>query len=189
MALLSPLIFTPLFTLIFGVDKYDWASMAAIRKGDDHDLAAAAHMDLEAIPGERDTPVDEMEVEQTKLLRASKIAKAMTVILTLALLVLWPMPMYGSGYIFSKKFFTGWVVVGIMWLIGSLCCVGLFPVFEGRKDLWYVFKAIYLDITGKKHPSTYHGPAATFTEGKETGTDTPPAAEGKEIPGEVAEKS
>ena len=114
MALLSPLIFTPLFTLIFGVDKYDWASMAAIRKGDDHDMAAAAHMDLEAIPGERDTPVDEMEVEQAKLLRASKIAKAMTVILTLALLVLWPMPMYGSGYIFSKKFFTGWVVVGIM---------------------------------------------------------------------------
>ena len=111
MALLSPLIFTPLFTLIFGVDKYDWVSMAAIRKGDDHDLAAAANMDLEAIPGERNETADEMEVEQTKLLRASKIAKAMTVILTLALLVLWPMPMYGSGYIFSKKFFTGWVVV------------------------------------------------------------------------------
>lgn len=192
MALLSPLIFTPLFTLIFGIDKYDWASMAAIRKGDDHDMAAEAGEDLEAIPGERDIPANEMEIEQTKLLRASKIAKAMTVILTLALLVLWPMPMYGSGYIFSKKFFTGWVVVGIMWLIGSLCCVGIFPVFEGRNDLLYVFKAIYLDITGKKHPSKYHGHAATFTEGKETGTETPPTAatgSDKEISDKVAEKS
>lgn len=188
MALLSPLIFTPIFTLIFGVDKYDWASMAAIRKGDDHDMAAEAGEDLEAIPGERDTSAEEMEVEQTKLLRASKIAKSMTVIMTLALLVLWPMPMYGSGYIFSKKFFTGWVVVGIMWLIGSLCCVGIFPVIEGRKDLVYVIKAIYLDVTGKKHPSKYHGPEATFVEGKETGSDTPPAAAEKGIP-EVAEKS
>ena len=188
MALLSPLIFTPIFTLIFGVDKYDWASMAAIRKGDDHDMAAEAGEDLEAIPGERDTSAEEMEVEQTKLLRASKIAKSMTVIMTLALLVLWPMPMYGSGYIFSKKFFTGWVVVGIMWLIGSLCCVGIFPVIEGRNDLVYVIKAIYLDVTGKKHPSKYHGPEATFVEGKETGSDTPPAAAEKGIP-EVAEKS
>ncbi len=80
-----------------------------------------------------------------------------------------------------------------MWIIGSLCCVGIFPVFEGRKDLLYVLKAIYLDVTGKKHPSKYHGPEATFVEGKEMGTETPPAAvtEGlaNEIDGKVDEKS
>lgn len=43
-------------------------------------------------------------------------------------------------------------------------------------DLLYVFKSIYLDISGKKHPSKYHGPEATYVEGKETGTDTPPTA-------------
>lgn len=62
------------------------------------------------------------------------------------------MPMYGSGYIFSKQFFTGWVVVGIIWIFCSLFAVGLFPIFEGRKTLAYTAKAIYLDITGKKHP-------------------------------------
>ena len=51
MALVSPLIFTPIFTFIFGLDHYDWASMAAIRTGDDHDLAAEAHVDLELVPG------------------------------------------------------------------------------------------------------------------------------------------
>ncbi|KIM98023.1 hypothetical protein OIDMADRAFT_83017, partial [Oidiodendron maius Zn] len=110
-ALLSPLIFVPVFTLIFGLDKYNWASMAAIRKGDDHDLAEAAHIDLELIPGEANVSAEDEAIEQQKLLRASKIAKTMTVFLTFALLVLWPMPMYGTGYIFSKKFFTGWVVV------------------------------------------------------------------------------
>ncbi|KAH6711548.1 urea active transporter-like protein [Leptodontidium sp. 2 PMI_412] len=179
MALLSPLIFTPIFTLIFGVDKYDWQSMAAIRKGDDHDLAEEADMDLEMVPGENNTTEEDMAIEQAKLLRASKIAKAMTVILTLALLVLWPMPLYGTGYIFSEKFFAGWVIVGIIWLIGSLMCVGVFPVWEGRKELLFTFKAIYLDITGKQHPSKHHRPETTYVEGKEAGTDTPPAVNEK----------
>lgn len=183
MALLSPLIFTPIFTLIFGVDHYDWLSMAAIRKGDDHDMAAEAHIDLELIPGERNETEIEQAAEQAKLLRASKIAKGMTVILTLALLVLWPMPMYGTGYIFSKKFFTGWVVVGIIWLIGSLMCVGVFPVFEGRKTLAFTAKAIFLDITGKKHPSAYHTSEATYVEGKK-GDESP---ENKEVTLDVKE--
>lgn len=181
MALLSPLIFTPIFTLSFGLDKYDWLSMAAIRKGDDHDLTDAANVDIELVPGEHTATASEEAMEQTKLLRASKIAKAMTVVLTLALLVLWPMPMYGTGYIFSKKFFTGWVVVGIMWLIGSLCCVGIFPVWEGRKDLFGTARSIYLDVTGKQHPGKFHRPEATFGEEKDVGTDTPPTGKEKEI--------
>lgn len=181
-ALLSPLIFTPIFTLIFGVDHYDWQSMAAIRKGDDHDLADAANIDLELVPGEINRSEADEAAEQASLLRASNIAKIMTVVLTLALLVLWPMPLYGTGYIFSKKFYTGWVVVGIIWLIGSLLCVGVYPVWEGRKDLAFTVKAIYLDLTGKQHPSKFHRPEATYVEGKETGAETPPLSEGKEIP-------
>jgi Na+/proline symporter len=108
-ALLSPLVFIPILTFAFGLDKYDWVSMALIRRGDDHDLATAAGMDLELVPGETNMSEAESRDEQQKLKRASKIAKSMTVILALSLLILWPMPMYGSGYIFSKKFFTGWV--------------------------------------------------------------------------------
>ncbi|KAK6612456.1 sodium symporter family protein [Botrytis cinerea] len=186
-ALLSPLIFTPLFTLIFGWDKYDWKSMSDIRRGDDHDLADAADIDLELVPGEMSASAAEEELEQTKLLRASKIAKSMTVILTVSLLILWPMPMYGSGYIFSEKFFTGWVVVGIIWLIGSTLTVGVYPVFEGRHSLARTAKAIYLDITGKQHPSKHHRPEATYVEGvKDDGTETPPVLSSEK---EIAEKS
>jgi urea-proton symporter len=177
MALLAPLIFTPIFTLIFGMDNYDWKSMAAIRKGDDHDLAAEAHIDLELIPGEATATVDDEAAEQAKLLSASKIAKITTVILTLALLILWPMPMYGSGYIFSEKFFTGWIVVGIIWIFGSFFTVGLYPVWEGRAGLAHTIKSVYLDITGKQHPSAHHSSTATYTEGKDAGVETPPLGE------------
>jgi hypothetical protein len=187
-ALLSPLIFVPIFTLILGLDHYDWKSMSMIRKGDDHDLADSAGVDLELVPGMSNQDEAEAAEEQHKLLRASKIAKITTVVLTLTLLILWPMPMYGTGYIFSKKFFTGWVVVGILWLFGSLFCVGLFPLWEGRKSMAHTFKAMFLDLTGKQHPGKFHGPAAMFSEGKEVGggSDTPPVVGDEK---EIAEKS
>ncbi|KAF2853618.1 urea active transporter [Plenodomus tracheiphilus IPT5] len=170
-ALLSPLVFVPVLTYAFGPQHYDWLSMKAIRRGDDHDLAVAAHVDLENIPGERRHSVIQEEEEQAKLMKASKIARWMTLFMTLALLVLWPMPMYGSGYIFSKKFFTGWIVVGILWMFCSAGAVGIFPLWEGRKTSIRTFKAIYQDITGRKKPTKH---TITTTEGE--GTVTPPEA-------------
>ena len=150
-ALLSPLIFIPILTYAFGPASYDWKSMAAIRLGDDTDIAHAASTDLESIPGTQTVLDAQMsEKEQAKLQRASLIAKSMTVFMTVALLVLWPMPMYGSGYVFSRKFFTGWVVVGILWIFGSLGCVGLYPLWEGRKSIVRVGKGIMLDLRGGK---------------------------------------
>ena len=88
--------------------------------------------------------------------------------------------MYGTGYIFSKPFFTGWVTVGIIWLICSFLGVGLFPLFESRKTLARTIKSIYLDITGKSHPKTIH---AQLAEGQGTPGDVTPTD--KPVPKEV----
>lgn len=86
-ALLSPLIFVPVLTYAFGTQKYDWVSMAMIRLGDDSDVAAMANVDLELIPGAADVDEEELLAEKTKLKRSSFVAKTMTVILSLVLLV------------------------------------------------------------------------------------------------------
>ena len=97
-ALLSPCIFVPVLTYAFGPQKYDWKSMMLIRLGDDRDLAADAGTDLESIPGRlMGLSQEETAQEQAKLKRAGRIAGGMTVFLTVALLVLWPMPMFGSS--------------------------------------------------------------------------------------------
>ncbi|KAF1955352.1 urea active transporter [Byssothecium circinans] len=168
-ALLSPLVFVPVLTYAFGPQNYDWVSMKAIRKGDDADLAQAADFDLELIPGERAHSIADEEAEQAKLYKASRIARWMTVFMTLAFLVLWPMPMYGSAYIFSKKFFTGWVSVGILWMFCSAFCVGLYPLWEGRKTSGRTITAIWLDVTGRRKPARR---AAALQESE--GMDTPP---------------
>lgn len=153
-SLLSPLIFIPVLSFVLRTPKYDWISMKMIRKGDDSDLAAAADVDLELVPGQTSQSQHEEEEEQRKLQRASKIARTLTVCMTLALLVLWPMPLYGTGYIFSKKFFTGWVAVGTYTCSALQICNMLTQ--ECRNPLAVLFELLrrYLPPVGR--PSHEH---------------------------------
>ncbi|KAI0894178.1 Na+/solute symporter [Annulohypoxylon nitens] len=189
-ALLSPLALIPIFTLIFGMDNYDWKSMMAIRRGDDHDLAATAGVDLEQTVGGHEETANEFADEQVKLMRASKISKWTTVGLTLAFLVLWPFPMYGSSYVFSKPFFTGWVTVGIIWIFCSLGAVGLFPVYEGRVTLVRTLKAIALDLSGKKHVKSIHVENQGMAiDGKVASGDETPPVTNEPVKTEMGEKA
>jgi urea-proton symporter len=167
-ALLSPCIFIPILTYAFGPDNYDWESMRAIRRADDDKLAGDPEVVLEA-----SNPAENDAEQQSRYVRAGKIARWTTVGMTLILLVLWPMPLYGSGYIFSKSFFTGWVSVGILWLFGSAFCVALYPLWEGRHSMAHTFKSIFLDITGRRKPAIQgrHG-RVIEGEGSDEGTPT-----------------
>ncbi|KAJ9632916.1 urea active transporter [Knufia peltigerae] len=175
-ALLSPLIFVPVLTFAFGQQNYDWQSMRAIRKGDDSEIIRRASVSVESdVVPTADVPDETAEqeaVEQKKLKKAAIIARSLTAFMTVALLVLWPMPMYGSGYVFSKKFFTGWVVVGILWLFCSTFAVGLFPLWQGRKTMAHTVKSIILDISGKKHPAI-HGRVSAVGDDETSGAATP----------------
>ncbi|KAJ9659140.1 urea active transporter [Neophaeococcomyces mojaviensis] len=176
-ALLSPIVFVPVFTLIFGRQNYDWQSMKNIRRGDDTDIirrssVASGAVDPELVPGSEHRSQAEEEAEVAHLNKAAKIARSLTVFMTIALLVLWPMPMYGASYVFSKKFFTGWVVVGIMWLFFSTLCVGIFPVWQGRKTAAHTIKSMFLDLTGKRKP-TLQGRVQEVGDEDDSGSATP----------------
>jgi hypothetical protein len=138
----------------------------------------AAQTDVEQVVGHHAALSPEAEAaEQTKLLRASKIAKITTATMTIILLVLWPMPLYGTGYIFSQSFFSGWVIVGIIWLMCSAMAVGVYPLWEGRESLARNFGGMWRDITGK---GGRRGRAMQVVEGEksaDSGTHTPNAKE------------
>ncbi|CAK3944301.1 urea active transporter 1 [Lecanosticta acicola] len=142
-SLLSPVLFIPVLSLIFPSPSYDWASMGTIRRDDQVDVP----QDPESALARRSPPQD--EAERTQLGRSARIAGILTIILTLATVILWPMTMYGTGYIFSKKFFTGWIVVTFIWLFCSFLCVGVYPLWEGRTTFARTVRLIFRDVTGK----------------------------------------
>lgn len=185
-ALLSPAIFVPVLTFLppFKPQNYDWQSMLDIRQADDHEIADAAHMDLERVPGEQLTTTASAAAaadERAKLDKAAKVARWVCLGLTLAFLVLWPMPMFGSAYIFSKPFFTGWVVIGIIWLFATSGMIIVLPVWESRRTISRTTTAMFKDLlglTGKRaHPEVVEGERQDATG---SGAITPP---------EVAEKA
>ncbi|KAK7224957.1 hypothetical protein V2G26_012960 [Clonostachys chloroleuca] len=57
--------------------------------------------------------------------------------------VLWPLPIYAANYIFSKTFFTAWVVVSIIWLWASSITVSVWPLWSGREQLIGVYRALF----------------------------------------------
>ena len=193
-ALCSPLIFIPILTFAFGRQNYDWVSMWNIRKVDD---SAILRQTKAADPERRAGSVAihhkaamkaaaadaESDAEQAKLKKSALIARSVTVFMALALIILWPMPMYGTGYIFSEKFFTGWVVVGIIWLFCSTAAVGIFPLIQGRKTFGRTVKSMVLDAMGKWKPPVYEGEM----EDENEEATTPPTVEGEKVMFEKAE--
>jgi hypothetical protein len=104
-SLLAPILFIPILTYLppFRPQNYDWQSMRDISKVEDEDVVDETTVDLEREPVEHNNTEAGDALEQVKLAKAAKIARWLTVTLTLALLVVWPMPMFGSSYVFSKK--------------------------------------------------------------------------------------
>ncbi|KXH68614.1 sodium symporter family protein [Colletotrichum salicis] len=169
-SLLSPIVFIPLLTFIppFKPQQYDWQSMLNIRQADDHELVDAAHVDVEDSPEERARALQSDPDEQIKLEKAAKTARWLTVGVTLVLLILWPMPFYGTGYVFGKSFFTGWVVVGITWLFASVVMVVFLPIFESRSTIIRTTRMMFKDLFGIR------GRGKPVSEGMSPGSSTPP---------------
>lgn len=139
-ALFSPMVLIPLLTLVFGKANYDWMSMLQLKQSDETDMSSGSDekaMSVDVVP------VGPSPEESAKLNKASKIAKISTTLASLCFLILWPMPLFGTAYVFSKTFFTGWVSVSIAWLFCSSVCVGLFPLWEGREGIMRVVRGLF----------------------------------------------
>lgn len=63
--------------------------------------------------------------------KASRFAAIWGVVLFLMVWILVPFALGGSRYIFSWRFFTGWVTVSIIWLFVTLLLVVFLPPIEG----------------------------------------------------------
>jgi hypothetical protein len=79
------------------------------------------------------------EDSPSSLRSAFKLACISSFMLTFILDFLLPMPMFFSHYIFSKGFFTAWVVISFIWVFVSSAISCFLPIWETRTfwgELW-----------------------------------------------------
>lgn len=69
------------------------------------------------------------------LARASRNAKIVSSVMVLIFLVIIPFSLYGSGYIFSRNFFTAWTVVVFIWSFVAAGLIWFLPLWQAR-EMW-----------------------------------------------------
>lgn len=160
---------------IFHNENYSWETLGAIRLVDD-------------AGNDKDVAYADPTYDPERLRKAAYVARGITVFLFLALFIIWPLTyvlpflsfrilanmkirLYGTAYKFSKKFFTGWVIVSLLWAFFSFFAVTIFPIIEGRHLLWSWAKALVgKSSKGEKDEFDHHQHRQRYDESEDSGT-------------------
>ncbi|TVY93675.1 Urea active transporter [Lachnellula willkommii] len=78
-----------------------------------------------------------------------KIAWAFLIFVMAVTLLLWPVPLY-RNYIFTRSFYTGWIVVAIFWQFLAVFAVILYPVYDGWDAISKSAVGIYRSLVKRK---------------------------------------
>jgi len=81
---------------------------------------------------------------------AYKLALIASIILPFIMDFLIPIPMFLSHYVFSKGFFTAWIVISFIWVFSSAFVSCLLPIWESRAVLGRLSKLAWRDMSFKR---------------------------------------
>lgn len=84
----------------------------------------------------------ERDTDERMLSRASASCKRVGVGLAIFLVVLWPVPMYLSGYVVTLQLFTTWVWMAVVWAAAAAVAVVALPLVEARGSIARMFSKV-----------------------------------------------
>ncbi|KAH8093139.1 Na+/solute symporter [Cristinia sonorae] len=98
-------------------------------------------------PGPLQVSVTEVQedgevVDVRTLQEVFKRATVYSVILTAAVTIIVPLPMFFSHYVFSKAFFTFWIACSIIWVgLSGVFCI-ILPLWESRVEMGIIMRGL-----------------------------------------------
>ena len=122
---------------IFTPQYFDWSSLKDHHRGD-----TTEEKEIAAI--ENDERFKDKYLKKWLL-----IAGVSTVIIFVVFMLIWPLSLY-RDYVFTKSFFTGWVVVSGIWSILAFLAVGIYPLIEGYPAIRLVTSGLIAWLGGKR---------------------------------------
>ncbi|KAF9476731.1 urea transporter [Pholiota conissans] len=90
--------------------------------------------------------VEKLELNPIKLNKAFHFASWSSISLFVILIILIPLPLFFSSVVFSPSGLTAWVIMGVAWTICSAVVVVIYPFYESRDALEFIFKGIVKDV-------------------------------------------
>lgn len=89
-------------------------------------------------------------------------------IFTLLLVVIWPLPLFFSGYIFSFEFFLFWIILSIVWTIAAACFLIVKPLVESKREISTVISNVIMVIRSKLYFRNFNKPASSLKSKSDT---------------------
>ena len=84
----------------------------------------------------------EKETNEKSLRNASRFSKQYGLTLTLILVVVWPIPLFFSNYVFTETVYTVWIWVAILWAAAAASMIWILPIIQSRDGIFHVMKNI-----------------------------------------------
>ncbi|RDW79313.1 sodium:solute symporter family protein [Aspergillus mulundensis] len=117
---------------------------------------------VEATPNEKSEKAADAALvdDPTALQRTFVLAVVVSAVLSLIMDIIIPIPMFLSHYVFSKGFFTAWVVISFIWVFVAFILCGVLPIVETRR-FW---GAMFRRIIGRKEVLDAQGQQAQTSD-------------------------
>ncbi|KAH0833962.1 Na+/solute symporter [Lanmaoa asiatica] len=114
---------------------------SSTKKGDaSPDLEKQSRSDILDGP---DNSSDGEEQRMASLKRVFKKALIYSTIFAAIVIIIVPLPMFFSHYVFSRRFYTFWTACSIIWAFASGTFCIILPLWESRKEMATILKAAY----------------------------------------------
>ncbi len=84
----------------------------------------------------------EKETNEESLKKASRFSKLYGLTLTLILVVIWPIPLFFSNYVFTATVYHVWIWVAILWAVAAASMIWILPIIQSRDGISHVLKNI-----------------------------------------------
>ena len=75
-----------------------------------------------------------------------KKIKTLAIFISAGLVVFWPLPLYFSGFVFTKIVFEIWIWLGIIWAVCASIIAICRPILESRVGIWKVLRGSIVPI-------------------------------------------
>ncbi|KAK0201054.1 Na+/solute symporter [Desarmillaria ectypa] len=142
--------------------NYDFQGTRGIPRLDDFDHSDRASENVQNKKDDVDTTVvgaDEAEsqigkgeIDMKTLKAAFKRAACYSLILTVIVAIVVPLPMFFSHYVYDKQFYKFWASVTIMWALMSGTWSVLLPIWESKDQIAHILYRSYQAMRGEKVP-------------------------------------
>lgn len=120
---------------------------------------------------------DEKDVKMLR--RAERWIKRRGYVLTLVLIIIWPLLSVPAGT-FTKSYFAFWVLLAIAWGFGAAIIITFLPLIESSEEIATALSGMFFFVTGGEAPKAAD-PALEEQEAKELAEDSDDAPKEAEV--------